>query len=126
MKCYGKAGLIIQKTKHTSGFEVFCVKMINQTLQETLANHVHVGLMCTSEIIKVWKFFFKENGMINNAHSSVDSHQQFGVFEHVFRDNCERWVTVASAPDQLQAEEYGRMKKENSLLCVIGSDMGIN
>lgn len=43
--------------KHTLGFDVFCVKMINQILQETLANHVLVGLMCTSETIKVWRYF---------------------------------------------------------------------
>lgn len=51
VKCYGKPGLIIQKREHTLGFGVFCVKMINQILQETLANHVHVGLICTAEII---------------------------------------------------------------------------
>lgn len=46
------------------GFDVSRVKMINQILQETLANHVHVGLICTSEITKVWRYF-KENGTSN-------------------------------------------------------------
>lgn len=53
VKCYGKPSLIIQKREHTLGFGVFCMKMINQILQETLANHIHGGLICTSEIIKV-------------------------------------------------------------------------
>lgn len=64
MKCYGKPGLIIQKREHTLGSDALCVKMINQTLQEALANHVHVGLICTSEM---YGGIFKETAITNSA-----------------------------------------------------------
>lgn len=45
---------------------------------------------------------------------------------YIFRDNCDRWVNVASASGLWKEEGYNSVKKDISPPDVIDSDTGIS
>lgn len=109
MKCYGKLGLIIQKRKHTLGFGVSCVKIINQILQETLANHGHVGLICTSEIIRPAGIFKENNIKINAWQMLISQMISINRFHFVLCTSSETTTEVSKCDFYINPRERGRI-----------------